>query len=362
MGTGGRGRILAIDDDGLIGQFIVTVLGGECDVTITQSGEAGLHAAFEDGPFDLVLLDVDMAGMNGHDVCRLMRRDPRTASIPIIFLTARVSAEEEELGLGLGAVDYIAKPISPPILAARVKTHLELKSARDRLAGQNRLLEEKVRTRTRELELTQEVAILTLATLAETRDNETGMHIQRTRNYVRILAERLSEAGPYADKIDEDLITYFEKSAPLHDIGKVGVPDAILKKPGKLTEEERKTVQQHPLYGRAALESAEEILGTNSFLRHAKDIAACHHERWDGTGYPEGLKRHAIPLSARIMAVADDYDALISKRVYKQGHSHEDAVAGIVAGRGSHFDPAVVDAFLDCAEAFRKVAERMADE
>jgi putative two-component system response regulator len=287
-------RILAVDDDDDIRDFISVVLGKENDVTLAKSGEDAIRLLDDGNLYDLVLLDVVMPGMNGYDVLRILRRHPNAKGIPIIFLTASSSQKDEEKGLSLGAVDYIAKPISLPILTARVRTHLALKDAYDRLTVQNLALDQRVKKRTKELVLTQEVTILCLASLAETRDNETGNHLRRTQAYVRLLADKLADGGPYAGQLNEGMILLIEKSAPLHDIGKVGVPDAVLLKPGKLTKEEFEIIKQHPAYGKTAIESAEEMLGTTSFLRHAKDIVYSHHEKWDGSGYPQGLIGEAI--------------------------------------------------------------------
>lgn len=354
-------RILVVDDEPIISQIIARVLRHGNDVTIANSGDQALQLVDDGNEFDLILLDVVMPEMTGHDVIALLKRHPNARDTPVIFLTGRSDQHEEEKGLKLGAVDYIAKPISRPILTVRVETQLALKDARDRLEAQNRLLEQRVRERTREVALTQDVTILSLASLAETRDNETGNHIRRTQTYVQVLAEKLADDGPYAGDLDEHTITLFKKSAPLHDIGKVGVPDAVLLKPGKLTPEEFEIIKLHPVHGKTALVEAESILGTTSFLRHAKDIAYYHHEKWDGTGYPEGLAGEAIPLSARLMALADVYDALICKRIYKPAFSDDETVKIIIEGKGTHFDPLIVDAFLAVHQQFVEIAERFAD-
>ncbi len=272
----------------------------------------------------------------------------------MIFLTALTEVTNKTRGFQVGAVDYITKPFEILEVKARVKTHLSLTLARQALARQNEILEEQVKARTEELALTQDVTIQALASLAETRDNETGGHIRRTQNYVRILAERLRAAFALSDR-DIELLY---KSAPLHDIGKVGIPDAILLKPDRLTDSEFETMKQHPTIGMQALGAAEQGLGeiNSSFLRFAKEIAYGHHERWDGGGYPQGLTGTAIPVAARLMALADVYDALISRRCYKPPFPHAKAVNIITEGRGSHFDPMIVDAFVALAEDFRRIA------
>ena len=331
-------------------------------IKVATQGERALKIAAADPPPDLILLDIMMPGMDGYEVCRRLKAEPRTAEIPVIFLTAKVQVEDEEKGLKLGAVDYITKPISPPIVLARVETHLTLKNARQFLKDRNAFLEAEVQRRTREVAAIQDVTILAMASLAETRDNETGNHIRRTQHYVRALAKKLQTHPRFTPALSDETINLLFKSAPLHDIGKVGIPDRILLKPGDFTPEEFEIMKTHAALGRDAILAAEKSLNApHSFLRFAREIAYSHQERWDGTGYPEGLAGDAIPLSARLMAVADVYDALISQRVYKAGMPHEQAAAMIVEGRGTHFDPDIVDAFLAIADEFQEIAARFAD-
>lgn len=218
-----------------------------------------------------------------------------------------------------------------------------------------------IAARTAELQATQDATILSLASLAETRDNETGAHIMRTQHYVKVLAEYLAEQPAFREQLTPDVITLIYKSTPLHDIGKVGIPDSVLLKPGKLTDAEYAVMKTHTVLGVRALEVVETELGESHFLSFAKDVVATHHERWDGKGYPAGLAGTDIPLCGRLMAVADVYDALISKRVYKPAMSHEEARAILLDGRGSQFDPDVVDAFVACEPAFRDIAYRHGD-
>jgi putative two-component system response regulator len=259
-------------------------------------------------------------------------------------------------------VDYITKPISPPTVLARVRTQLQNKAHADFLRDQNAWLEAEVGRRTREITAIQDVTILAMASLAETRDSDTGNHIRRTQLYVRALAEKLKSHPRFGYYLSDAMVEVLYKSAPLHDIGKVGVPDRILLKPGKLTAEEFEVMKTHTTLGRDAIEQAERQLGTPvEFLKLAKEIALSHQEKWDGSGYPEGLAGEDIPISARLMAIADVYDALISRRVYKDGLSHERAVQIIRDGRGVHFDPDMVDAFLELADDFRAIATRFGD-
>ncbi len=260
-------------------------------------------------------------------------------------------------------MDYITKPFSPAAVYARVKTHLELSQTRNLLLSQNAVLEQKVAQRTAELALTQDATIYSLASLAETRDPETGGHIRRTQHFLKALAEKLALRTEYQSKLDPHTIELLFKSAPLHDIGKVGVPDEVLLKPGPLTAEEFSIMKLHTGFGRDALAQAVRALGgSTTFLDIAMEIVYSHHEKWDGTGYPLGLKGEAIPLSGRLMAVADVYDALTTKRVYKPAFSHEKAVEIILDGRGKHFDPILVDIFLNIQDEFREIAGRFADE
>lgn len=346
-------KVMIVDDVEANIDVLVNTLGELYDVRVAMDGESALEDIMEDPP-DLVLLDIVMPGLNGYEVCENLKSHNLTKGIPVIFLTAMNEEKDEARGLALGAVDYITKPFSPELVKARVKNHLELKRHRDNL-------EELVKERTRELTLTQEVTISSLSSLAETRDPETGGHILRTQRYIRALARKLQNHPKYRGFLDEKTIEFIFISAPLHDIGKVGVPDHILLKPVKLTDEEFKVMQNHVILGYDILRLAEAKLGKNSFMTFAKDIAFTHQEKWDGTGYPRGLKGEDIPVVGRLMAIADVYDALISKRVYKPPFPHAKAVSTMLKGRGTHFDPDMIDAFLEIEEEFRKIALEFAD-
>ncbi|MDK9706193.1 MAG: two-component system response regulator [Desulforhopalus sp.] len=353
--------ILAIDDTPANIDVVKAVLSADYLIQAAVNGPMALKIIDRQPP-DLILLDIMMPEMDGYEVCRRIKANPRTRDIPVIFLTALTEEEEETRGLALGAVDYITKPISPAILRERVKTHISLKAARDQLQRQNEVLEEKVVERTRQMEELQDVAMVAMGSLAEARDPETGNHIRRTQHYVRLLALRLKEHPRFSEFLTPENITMLFKSAPLHDIGKVGIPDSILLKPGKLTDEEFTRMKEHPRFGRDAIAAAIHTITTASnFLVFAQEIAYGHHEKWDGSGYPEGLRGDAIPVAARLMAIADVYDALISRRVYKPPFSQEKTVDIIREGRGSHFDPDMVDAFLAITEDFYAIARRYAD-
>jgi putative two-component system response regulator len=354
--------ILVVDDtpDNLV--LMSNLLKDDYKVKVANSGEKALKIAASDSPPDLILLDITMAGMDGYEVCQRLKLAPRTMNIPVIFLTAKTEVEDEKRGLELGAVDYITKPISPPIVMARVKSHLTLKTMADFLRDQNEFLELEVEKRTREVMAIQDVTILAMASLAETRDSDTGNHISRTQFYVKALAERLRDHPRFAWFMTDININMVFKSAPLHDIGKVGIPDRILLKPGRFEPHEFELMKTHTTLGRDAILHAESALGTNvDFLSFAKSIALSHQEKWDGSGYPQGLTGDAIPIPARLMAVADVYDALISRRVYKEGMSHEKAVQIMTEGRGTHFDADMFDAFVDIQEEFRAIAQRFVD-
>jgi putative two-component system response regulator len=331
-------------------------------VRIATSGEKALQLAVTQPNPDLIMLDVMMPGMDGYEVFTRLRADPRTRDIPVIFVTAMDSAEAEIRGLELGAADYITKPITPIIVMARIRTQLELKQARDWLRDQNTFLEAEVARRMGENLMIQHVSIHALAHLAETRDPETGNHLRRTQGYVHALACQLQDHPRFAAFLTPANIDLLAKSAPLHDIGKVGIPDHILLKPGKLTPEEWEIMKTHARLGSEAIEQAErDITRPVEFLALAKEIARWHHERWDGSGYPDGLAGEAIPISARLMALADVFDALINRRVYKDSISFADSRDIIVAERGRQFDPDVVDAFSSLFNEFQTIAIRYSD-
>ncbi|MES2880383.1 MAG: two-component system response regulator [Pseudomonadota bacterium] len=357
-----KATVLVVDDtpDNLF--LMQALLKDKYKVKGANNGEKGLKIASSENPPDLILLDIMMPGIDGYEVCRRLKANPATREIPVIFLTAKTEVEDEKMGFELGAVDYITKPVSPPIVLARVHTHLTLKASADFLRDKNDFLETEVAKRTREVIAVQDVTILAMASMAETRDSDTGNHIRRTQRYVKALAWKLSTHPRFASFLTVQNIGLLFKSAPLHDIGKVGIPDRILLKPGKLTAEEFEIMKTHTTLGRDAIAHAEQELGADvPFLTLAKEIAYSHQEKWDGSGYPEGLKGDQIPISARLMAVADVYDALISRRVYKEPFSHEQALEIIQQTSGRHFDPDIVQAFMAIEENFHAIALSYAD-
>jgi len=303
-----------------------------------------------------------MPEMDGFEMCRRLKANPATQAIPVIFMTALTDVVDEVMGLELGAVDYLTKPLRVEIVLARVRTQLRLKASADFLRSKNAFLEEEVARRTQEVTAIQDATTLAMASLAETRDSDTGNHIRRTQRYIKALAWKLSTHPRFATVLTVKNIGLLFKSAPLHDIGKVGIPDRILLKPGKLTPDEFEIMKTHTTLGRDAIIHAEQELGVEvEFLTIAKEITYSHQEKWDGSGYPEGLAGDQIPVSARLMALADVYDALISRRVYKEPLSHEQAVAVIEQTSGKHFDPDVVEAFLEIQENFKAIAIAYSD-
>ncbi len=332
-------------------------------VLAANNGERGVQIATSDPRPDLILLDVMMPGMNGYQVLQALQADALSANIPVIFLTALSSPREEERGLGMGAVDYITKPITPAIVLARVRTQLQAKQARDWLQDQNATLEAEVARRMAENDLIQQVSIRALAHLAETRDPETGKHLARTQGYMALLADLLKDHPRFQPFLTPRCIHLLTRSTPMHDIGKVGIPDHILNNPGKLTATEWTIMQTHAKLGSDAIEMAErDIEKPLEFLTLAKEIAHWHHEKWDGSGYPDRLAGDAIPVAARLMAVVDVFDALISARVYKPAFSFDEARGIMAEQRGKHFDPDIVDTFLANFDAFVAIALQHRDD
>ncbi len=365
MDQGERKTILIVDDTPENLTVLGELLQSHYRVRVANSGARALAASVTEPKPDLILLDVMMPEMDGYTVLSKLRDNPVTRDTPVIFVTALDATEDETHGLELGAADYITKPIRPGIVLARVRGQIELKEARDQMHNQNAWLEAEVERRMQINQLIQDVSMRALASLAETRDNETGHHIRRTQGYIEVLCDQLATEGKHPDELTRQRISMITKAAPLHDIGKVGIPDHILLKPGKLTDEEWVIMRTHTTLGAEAIERAikeEKDQSAFAFLHVAMQIARSHHEKWDGSGYPQGLKGEAIPLPARLMALADVFDALINRRIYKEAFSREDTVNIILEGKGKHFDPEVVDAFMKRLQDFMDIATRFADE
>ncbi|UVE18368.1 two-component system response regulator [Pseudomonas sp. LS44] len=355
--------ILVVDDvpDNL--ELMSELLLNYYRVKVANSGANALRIAELHPQPDLVLLDVMMPGMDGYEVCRRLKANPATQDIPVIFLTARSELADEQHGFDLGASDYITKPISPPILLARVRAQLQLKAAADYLRDKSEYLELEVRRRTRELQNLHDATLEAMAQLADTRDNPCGQHLTRIELYMRVLAAALARQVPaLTEAFSEEYIGLLGKSALLHDIGKLAIPDRILLSPAPLAGADLELMHSHTRAGRDAIERAERKLGGSaSYLTLAKEIAYSHHERWDGGGFPEGLRGEQIPLAARLMALADCYDELTSRHPYRPSLSADEATAQVSAASGTHFDPQVVLAFLEVAATFALIAERHAD-
>jgi putative two-component system response regulator len=353
--------ILIVDDSPANLSLLGGLLHKSYTVKATGHGSKAQQMASQEQP-DLILLDIIMPDMSGYEVCRQLKADRHTRHIPVIFLTSKTDVESEEIGMSLGAVDYITRPINPEILLSRVKAHFVDAAQTQTLRVNNEYLEFEVAKRARQFAALQQVTILALAALAEVRDRDTGQHLRRTQNYIRALGLQLRCHPRFSSYLNDAVIDMLFKCAPLHDIGKVGIPDRILLKPGRYEPDEFAIMKTHPALGYEALEQAQEAAGESmEFLDIAKQIVYCHHEKWDGSGYPQGLAGDAIPIPARLMALADVYDALISRRVYKAAISHAQATRIITEGRGTHFDPDVVAAFVALADEFQAIAARFAD-
>ena len=341
-------NVLVVDDTETNIDILVETLGDVYDVSVAMDGESALEDIAERTP-DLVLLDIIMPGIDGYEVCERLKKDNTTKNIPVIFLTAMTEEQDEAKGLALGAVDYITKPFSPELVKSRVRNQLELKRHRDHL-------EELVRERTAQLIKAFETiknasldTILRLSRAAEYKDEDTGAHILRMSNYSAAIAGRMG--------LDENVVDSILYAAPMHDIGKIGTPDHILLKPGKLDPDEWEIMKQHAVNGARILEGSDA-----GFIKLGEVIALTHHEKWDGSGYPKGLKGSKIPQAGRITAIADVFDALTSKRPYKEPFSLEKSFVIIKEGRGNHFDPDVVDAFFAVEDEILAIRDNYKDE
>lgn len=322
-------------------------------------GDLALEAARKKPP-DLIFLDILMPGIDGYEMCTRLKTDPRLAEIPVLFISALNDPESKVRAFGLGGVDYVAKPFQPEEVLARTATHLRLRALRDELREHNNRLEQQVQAQVREITQSHLAISHALSELMETRDFETPEHIARTRQYCALLARRLRDDYRYALAVDDMFVDSIHQAAPMHDIGKFGIPESILLKPGKLSLEEFESIKSHTTIGALTLKKAAERQPDSGFLRMAVAIARWHHEKWDGTGYPDGLAGENIPLSARIMAVADVYDTLRSRRPYKPAFSHEESVRTMREASATHFDPRLVQAFEDVAPRFSDIYEQSA--
>lgn len=368
-------EILIIDDETINLQALRNALVGDFTVKACKSGEAAYSMLLSGLRPDLILLDISMPEMDGYETLEHIYSVPEFKNIPIIFVTALDSNTDEEKGFKMGVVDYITKPIRPTIVLERIKVHLELKAARDALSTKNQWLEEEVERRVSENQLIQEATLDMISQLIETRDFETGNHINRTKLYVEILARRLKKHPKYASELTEENIQRIVKASVLHDIGKIGIPDMVLMKPTRLKPEEFELMKSHCSIGAKAIQKAlgkyfkkttgyspEEKPSLLIFFEEAIRIIMNHHEKWDGTGYPLGVKGEEIPLSARMMTLADIFDALTTHRVYKEAWSFESSVEWIISNSGIFFDPEIIEAFIADNKAFHEVLTTVSDD
>ena len=353
--------VLIVDDAPENLRLLVTVLkSGGFEPRPVTSGELAIEAALFDPP-DLVLLDVNMPGMTGWDVCRSFKKDVRLRDIPIIFISGLQGTDDKVEAFNIGVVDYVSKPFHEEEVLARVKTHLHLRQLQRELASQNVQLEVRIAEQVKVVTATQRSTIFALAKLAEIRDDDTGKHIVRVQTFSQMLAKQMREMGYYLEQLTDEFIDNIFQTAALHDIGKVGIPDVVLLKPGKLTEEEFTVMKTHSAIGaNTLLEVLKEHPG-NQFIQMGVEVARSHHEKWNGSGYPDGFRGEITPLSARIVALADFYDALTSKRCYHAAASHEVTRNLILEGNGIHFDPSVECAFMAVDDQFRRVRYEMMD-
>ncbi len=340
-------KILLVDDIGNNLKLLRSILRNNYDLFFAKNGEDALSLAKTYSP-DLILLDIMMPGMDGYEVCSRLKADEKCQNIPVIFVTSKGLAEDETMGFNLGAVDYITKPVSAPVVQARVRTHLQLAQAKKKLASQNLQLEKKVRERTEELHRTRLEIIRRLGRAAEYRDNETGMHVIRMSHYSRLVGLAMGLPNSQAE-----LLLH---ASPMHDIGKIGIPDQVLLKPAKLNSDEWSIMKQHPEIG-------VQIIGehTSELLTMGRVICLNHHEKWNGGGYPAGLKKNNIPLEGRIVAIADVFDALTTKRPYKKAFPLDVVLNIIRDEKEKHFDPQVVDAFFDTLTEILAIREQYLD-
>lgn len=347
--------IFLVDDDITNLTIGKNALSGDYNVFTLNSGTRLLKMLDKTMP-DMILLDVEMPEMNGYDTIKMIKRKSETADIPIIFLTAKNDSESELEGLSLGAIDYIFKPFSPPLLLKRIEVHLLVESQKKELIHYNDNLQEMVKAKTKTVVELQNAILKTMAELVECRDDVTGGHIERTQNYLKTLINAMTRCHLFAEETSSWDMDIVLQSAQLHDVGKISIKDSILLKPGRLTQEEFEKIKEHTLMGEKIITEIEKSTSEQAFLKYAKILAGTHHEKWDGSGYPFGLRGQAIPLLGRLMAIADVYDALVSERPYKKAFTHEEAAAIISEGSGTHFEPVLVELFLSVSDEFKKIA------
>jgi len=349
---GNEKKMVILVDDNLANLKIGNNLLEERYTVATAPSAAKMFGLLKNNTPAIILLDIDMPEMNGYEAIKILKSNPETKDIPVIFLTAKNESENELEGLSLGAIDYITKPFNPALLLKRIEVHLLVEGQRKELQYFNENLQKMVEEKTKSILDMQNALLKTMAELVECRDDITGGHIERTQRGIKILLEEIKKKGGYSEETKDWDVNLLLQSSQLHDVGKISISDNILKKPGKLTDEEFNEMRKHASFGEEIIEKIETLTKESKFINYAKIFAASHHEKWDGSGYPRGLKENSIPILGRIMAIADVYDALTSVRPYKKAFSHEEAVRIITDGSGTQFDPALVEIFISAAEQF----------
>ncbi len=348
-------HVLIIDDNTTNLQIAEKTLKQHYKVTLLISGEQALKFLKKSKP-DLILLDIRMPGMDGFETIKKIKNDLHISDIPVIFLTAQSESVSEVYGLQLGAADFIAKPFVPEVMLRRVSMQMELYSYRNKL-------EQLVSEKTMMVEKMQDALVTSISELVEFRDKVTGGHAKRTEKYLSAFLQYLVKLPKYKEFLSQpNIMEDMKRAAPLHDVGKVGINDNILTKQSVLDNSEYNYMKQHTTLGGLAFEMAMKEVPNNQFLEIARKMALYHHEYWDGSGYPSGLKGEEIPLEARIMAIADVYDAMTTKRSYKDPFPHEDAVEQILRLKGVHFDPDLVDAFYEYSDEFKKICDSFKED
>jgi putative two-component system response regulator len=356
-----RKTVFVVDDNMTNLTLGKNALAGHYNVFTLNSG-ARLLKMLEKNIPDIILLDVDMPEMDGYEVIKVLKGKKETAHIPVIFLTAKTDGESELTGLSLGAIDYITKPFTPPLLLKRIEVHLLVESQKKELINYNKNLQEMVNAKTKMVVELKNAILKTMAELVECRDDITGGHIERTQSYLGVMIDAMHKYHVYNDEIAPWDIGLVLQSAQLHDVGKISIRDEVLRKPGKLTTEEFEEIKAHTTFGEKIIDKIRVGSTEQAFLQHAKILVSAHHERWDGSGYPRGLKGLEIPLLGRLMAIVDVYDALVSERPYKKAFTHEEAVETILKGKGNHFDPALVDLFVKISDEFKCTDDTVDDD
>jgi len=350
-------NILIVDDSKTDITIISNILN-DYSLLVALDGFEAMRLIQNNPDISIVLLDLSMPGMDGFEVLQALKDNQELNDLDVIILTNYDEVENEIKGLELGAVDYIRKPVNIQSIRKRIEIHTNLQNARKKLEMYNADLERDVALRTSELVMTRDMTINALISLLELRDIESSNHTKRTRMMMKALCEQIRTSEKYKDIMTDDYIALLCSTAPLHDIGKIGIPDCILSKPGKLTSEEFEIMKKHVDYGMASIRLPEYKSLSANFNEVATEIISTHHEKYDGTGYPNGLKGEEIPLSGRLMAIIDVFDALVNKRVYKPAFSYEDSLKIISEGRNSHFDPDITDAFFSAEDKFLEIIEK----